>query len=214
MTLSAVVSIDMFDCGIVEGKSEFGSSMQGDGLEDIIPATGRLKNYFINDFQINLPYDHSYLSENLLDPAHIPISHDATEGGGKRENAQPYEMIVDKDSLGSNGFTRWLCTVTARDTDGPFTEVSYVSPGIVCYRNPRSKNGMHFGAALHCMLHIREIQVTLPLICERVPSNAKIHGFPKTKVFVVSHLLSQPAFVVSRLKKRGMVQRELLVLQC
>ena len=93
MALSAVVSIDMFDCRIVEGKSEFGPSMQGDGLEDIIPATWRLKKYFINDFQIDLPYDHSYLSENLLDPAHIPISHDATEGGGKRENAQPYKMI-------------------------------------------------------------------------------------------------------------------------
>jgi hypothetical protein len=39
VTLSAVVSIDMFDCRIVEGKSEFGPSMQGNGLEDIIPAT-------------------------------------------------------------------------------------------------------------------------------------------------------------------------------
>ena len=124
MTLSAVVSIDMFACRVVEGilwvwmggeKSEVGPSMQCDGLDDIIPATGRLKNYFINDFQIDLPYDHSYLSENLLDPAHIPISHDATEGGGKRENAQPYKMIVDKDSLGSTGFTGRFRTATARD---------------------------------------------------------------------------------------------------
>ena len=39
----------------------------------------------IYDFQIDLPYDHSYLVENLIDPAHIPISHDRTSGGGKRE---------------------------------------------------------------------------------------------------------------------------------
>jgi phenylpropionate dioxygenase-like ring-hydroxylating dioxygenase large terminal subunit len=46
------------------------------------------------DFQYDLPYDHSYLVENLLDPAHIPVSHDKTEGGGLKENAQPFDMII------------------------------------------------------------------------------------------------------------------------
>ena len=61
---------------------------QGDTLDEMDPSTGKHKDYIINDFQIDLPYDHSYLVENLIDPAHIPISHDATSGGGKRENAQ------------------------------------------------------------------------------------------------------------------------------
>ncbi|XP_042488502.1 protein TIC 55, chloroplastic-like [Macadamia integrifolia] len=36
-----------------------------------------------------LPYDHSILLENLMDPAHIPISHDRTDWTAKREEAQP-----------------------------------------------------------------------------------------------------------------------------
>lgn len=35
-----------------------------------------------------LPYDYSILLENLMDPAHIPISHDRTDMSAKRENAQ------------------------------------------------------------------------------------------------------------------------------
>ncbi|KAL6012230.1 Protein TIC 55, chloroplastic [Asimina triloba] len=35
-----------------------------------------------------LPYDHSILLENLMDPAHIPISHDRTDWTAKREDAQ------------------------------------------------------------------------------------------------------------------------------
>ena len=82
-----------------------GPPTQGDTLEQMDPITGKHKDYIVNDFQIDLPYDHSYLVENLIDPAHIPISHDATSGGGKRENAQAYEMIVDANSMNSKGFT-------------------------------------------------------------------------------------------------------------
>jgi hypothetical protein len=35
-----------------------------------------------------LPYDYSILLENLMDPAHIPISHDRTDISAKRENAK------------------------------------------------------------------------------------------------------------------------------
>lgn len=34
------------------------------------------------------------LPSSLLDPAHIPVSHDKTEGGGKKENAGPMEFKV------------------------------------------------------------------------------------------------------------------------
>ncbi|KAL0330166.1 UNVERIFIED_CONTAM: protein, chloroplastic [Sesamum radiatum] len=34
-----------------------------------------------------LPYDHSILLENLMDPAHVPISHDRTDFSAKREDA-------------------------------------------------------------------------------------------------------------------------------
>ncbi|KAF7086440.1 hypothetical protein CFC21_089729 [Triticum aestivum] len=41
-----------------------------------------------------LPYDHSILLENLMDPAHVPISHDRTDWTAKREDAQPLAFEV------------------------------------------------------------------------------------------------------------------------
>ncbi|CAN8284188.1 unnamed protein product [Cochlearia groenlandica] len=63
-----------------------------------------------------LPYDHSILLENLMDPAHVPISHDRTDFTAKREDAQPLVFEVtertnrgfagtwgrEKDGKGSN----------------------------------------------------------------------------------------------------------------
>ena len=126
---------------------------QGDTLDEMDPITGKHKDYIINDFQIDLPYDHSYLVENLIDPAHIPISHDATSGGGKRENAQAFEMIVDSDSISSTGFTGRYRTATQREKDDPFIEVTFEAPGIIRQKGmPRGKDSpLRFGAALHCM---------------------------------------------------------------
>nr|DAD27516.1 TPA_asm: hypothetical protein HUJ06_028984 [Nelumbo nucifera] len=45
-----------------------------------------------------LPYDHSILLENLMDPAHIPISHDRTDWTAKREDAQPLLFKVTERS--------------------------------------------------------------------------------------------------------------------
>ncbi|KAH7290672.1 hypothetical protein KP509_30G058900 [Ceratopteris richardii] len=51
-----------------------------------------------------LPYDHSILLENLMDPAHIPISHDRTDLSAKRENAQALKFeIVERTPRGFCG---------------------------------------------------------------------------------------------------------------
>ncbi|KAJ6406107.1 hypothetical protein OIU84_009767 [Salix udensis] len=52
-----------------------------------------------------LPYDHSILLENLMDPAHIPISHDRTDLSAKRENAQPLRFEVTERN--DRGFAGW-----------------------------------------------------------------------------------------------------------
>lgn len=53
-----------------------------------------------------LPYDHSILLENLMDPAHVPISHDRTDVSAKRENAQALKFeIMERTSRGFAG--RW-----------------------------------------------------------------------------------------------------------
>jgi hypothetical protein len=51
-------------------------------------------------------------------------------GGGKRADAQAYEMIIDTDSIGPGGFTGRYRTAKAQELDSPFMEVNYVAPGI------------------------------------------------------------------------------------
>jgi phenylpropionate dioxygenase-like ring-hydroxylating dioxygenase large terminal subunit len=56
------------------------------------------------DYMGDLPYDQSYLVENILDPAHVYISHDRTEAGVRRENAQPLEMeVIESSAAGIRG---------------------------------------------------------------------------------------------------------------
>ncbi|KAJ0965703.1 hypothetical protein J5N97_026841 [Dioscorea zingiberensis] len=51
-----------------------------------------------------LPYDHSILLENLMDPAHVPISHDRTDWTAKREDAQPLNFtVLERTSRGFSG---------------------------------------------------------------------------------------------------------------
>ncbi|PON73178.1 Pheophorbide a oxygenase [Parasponia andersonii] len=52
-----------------------------------------------------LPYDHSILLENLMDPAHVPISHDRTDWTAKREHAQPLAFEVTERT--DRGFAGW-----------------------------------------------------------------------------------------------------------
>ncbi|CAI8599532.1 unnamed protein product [Vicia faba] len=59
-----------------------------------------------------LPYDHSILLENLMDSAHIPISHDRTDWTAKREDAQPLGFEVTERT--DRGFAGWW----GREKDG------------------------------------------------------------------------------------------------
>lgn len=52
-----------------------------------------------------LPYDHSILLENLMDPAHVPISHDRTDFTAKREDAAALFFEVTERT--DRGFAGW-----------------------------------------------------------------------------------------------------------
>lgn len=52
-----------------------------------------------------LPYDHSILLENLMDPAHVPISHDRTDFTAKREDATALFFEVTERT--ARGFAGW-----------------------------------------------------------------------------------------------------------
>ncbi|XP_047952344.1 protein TIC 55, chloroplastic-like isoform X1 [Salvia hispanica] len=53
-----------------------------------------------------LPYDHSILLENLMDPSHVPISHNRSDSNAKREEAGPlYFEVTERTGRGFAG--RW-----------------------------------------------------------------------------------------------------------
>ena len=94
------------------------------------PATKKAFSRY--DFQYDLPYDHSYLVENLLDPAHIPVSHDRTNGGGLKENAQALDIILKSNTdirtaafpfMNAQGFTS-----TVTQTRAPVTKSKLNNP--------------------------------------------------------------------------------------
>lgn len=111
------------------------------------------RSYSVYSFQIDLPYEASFLVENLLDPAHIPVSHDRTPGGGQRENAQPLEMEVLPESVNAKGFRGRYRNTRARAGAPPsppaWIDVRFEAPGIIYQRNVGGR--IKFGAALHCM---------------------------------------------------------------
>ncbi|KAK4374224.1 hypothetical protein RND71_004901 [Anisodus tanguticus] len=52
-----------------------------------------------------LPYDHSILLEILMDPAHVPISHDRTDFTAKREDAGL--LFFEVTERNNRGFAGW-----------------------------------------------------------------------------------------------------------
>lgn len=156
---------------------------QGHGLDTI---TGQREGFTVNDFQIDLPYDHSYLVENLIDPAHIPISHDGTPGGGRREKAEAYDMVVDKESISPSGFRGRYRLESQQVKNDPYIEVHFEAPGIIRQQGfPRGVNStFQFGAALHCM--------PLALGRSRLLFRAYFGGLPPLLNLLVS---SKPAWL-------------------
>lgn len=67
--------------------------------DERIPTVADLdKPEFVSlDYLSDRPYDQTYFIENIIDPAHLPISHHGSMSN--RENAQPLDMEVLKTSV-------------------------------------------------------------------------------------------------------------------
>lgn len=74
-----------------------------DRMDDGTPLR-EAPGYTVQTLCIDLPIDHSLLIENLLDPAHIPFSHEGTIG--KREKAEALDMKVVKTPKGIRGICK------------------------------------------------------------------------------------------------------------
>lgn len=84
--------------------------------------------FVCSDYMSDRPYDRTYFLENVLDPAHFPISHHGSLSN--RKKAQPLEMEVLKTSVeGIKGRIR-----EKRNANGNWVNLDFVAPNLVKYR--------------------------------------------------------------------------------
>jgi phenylpropionate dioxygenase-like ring-hydroxylating dioxygenase large terminal subunit len=104
------------------------------------------------DFMMDIPYEQSYLVENVLDVAHIHIAHHDMRGGGHREYAKPLEFEIDEVSVG--GIKARFRTKGLEVPDAPALEMAHVElkgPNLVWYRSEYSDKSLVSGLALYAL---------------------------------------------------------------
>ena len=114
---------------------------------DSIPTVASVDRpeFFTRDMIRDLPYDQTDFIENVIDPAHVPISHDATRNGGNRENAQPLEMEVSETSLeGIRGKYRGM-----RKANTPWIKLDFIAPNLILYQFHIEQRKWSGGLALY-----------------------------------------------------------------
>ncbi|GBG68840.1 hypothetical protein CBR_g3534 [Chara braunii] len=117
--------------GKEKSESKGGGDASSSGSEDLlekalqkVPDWLQPASLMVHD---DLPYDHSFLLENILDPAHVQISHHATPGGGNRDSARPLLMrVIERSDRGFKGFYPHQ---NRRQPDKPLVcEMEFVAP--------------------------------------------------------------------------------------
>ncbi|BAZ49930.1 Rieske [2Fe-2S] domain-containing protein [Nostoc sp. NIES-4103] len=112
---------------------------------ELIPTLTDLEKpgFFSTDYMRDLPYDQTYFIENVIDPAHIPISHDGIMGN--RNDAQPLEMEVIESSIaGIRGRYKRL-----RTPQQFWSELDFIAPNLILYKVKFEKRGWLGGVALY-----------------------------------------------------------------
>lgn len=103
--------------------------------ETLIPGTNQdeTADIYSVTFQMDLPYDQSYLVENVIDIAHIHIAHHGVRGGGHREAAKPLEFRIDESNVsGIKATFRSVGLERAKDSPAlGGALVEFVAPNLV-----------------------------------------------------------------------------------
>ncbi len=98
--------------------------------ETLIPTIPQLDDpkFVTMDLMSDRPYDQTYCIENILDPAHIPISHHGSDS--HRKNAQPLEIQVLETSINRiRGRSR-----NTRIPNANWLDLDFVAPNLVLFR--------------------------------------------------------------------------------
>ena len=101
-------------------------------------------------FQMDLPYDHSYLIENVIDVAHIHFAHDGVRGGGHRAAAKPLEFhVIKNDAHGiSSRFRSVGLQQSQEDLIRKGALVEFEAPYMVRYTTQYAEDGLVSGLEL------------------------------------------------------------------
>lgn len=96
-----------------------------------------------SDYMRDLPYDQSYFIENVIDPAHVHISHDGILG--KREYARPLEIeAIAISAEGIYSRVRGMGQSSTRSSN-----LDFIAPNLVLYTFKIEQRGWFGGTALY-----------------------------------------------------------------
>lgn len=125
----------------------------GSADQALIPSAQGFDEPGVNsiDFMMDLPYDQSYLIENVIDVAHIHIAHSGVKGGGLRRYALPLEFeILENDMRGIRATFRSVGIETGREqTRLRGAHVAFVAPNTIAYRPDYLDASLSSGLALY-----------------------------------------------------------------
>ena len=102
------------------------------------------------DFAIDLPYEQTFLIENVIDIAHIHVAHDGVRGGGHRHLAAPLDFeISERTAEGFEGSYRSLGGGEGSALRG--ARMSFVAPNLVHYESLYHDEELISGLALYSL---------------------------------------------------------------
>ncbi|KOP28280.1 (2Fe-2S)-binding protein [Hapalosiphon sp. MRB220] len=99
------------------------------------------------DYMRDLPYDQSFLIENVIDPAHVFIAHDGSDGN--RKYAQPLDIEVVENSV-RGIYGKWR--IAGEST--PFTncqKLDFIAPNLVHYQFVTKNPDWLLGLAIYSL---------------------------------------------------------------
>jgi hypothetical protein len=102
---------------------------------------------------MDLPYDQSYLIENVIDVAHIHIAHHGMRGGGSREAAKPLEFDLEESSIAGIR-SRFRSVGLVRGEHSPALRgatVEFVAPNLVRYASEYRDPSLVAGLELYSL---------------------------------------------------------------
>ncbi len=105
------------------------------------------------DFAIDLPYEQSFLIENVIDIAHIHVAHHGVRGGGHRDLAAPIRF--EPSAVTAGGFSASFRSVGLDgEGDAPAmrgARVDFQAPHLVHYRSLYEDPDLCSGLALYSL---------------------------------------------------------------